>query len=105
MRNMCLVRIIKHLSRKVGPVEPSSLSRQPPNCFLVYDFEGESTIKQVGWEVWGFFLSVPRKHMPKIKRMGGKMTVSDGSSRIWKHRQSWDQVQAGARSGQALFLI
>jgi len=37
--------------------------------------------------------------------MGGKMTDSDGSSRIREHQQSWDQVQAGARSGQALFLI
>lgn len=43
-------------------VEPPSLSQQPRNCFLVYDFEGESTIKQVGWEVWGFYLSPESTH-------------------------------------------
>jgi len=68
---MCLVRITKHLSRKVRPVQSPSLSQQPQNCLLVYDFEGESMIKQVGWEVRGFYLS-PESTRQKQKGWVGK---------------------------------
>lgn len=67
---------------------------------LVYDFGGESTIKQVGWEeIKGLSCHLS----PEICVSG--MTDSDGSGRVWEHQQSWGRVQAAARSGQALFFI
>jgi len=81
MQNMCLGRIIKHLSWKVMRVDPPPLSWQPQRGFLVYDFEGQSTSNRWAGRVGASSCyPSPEIQRQKQKRTGGKGAGSSGSS-------------------------